>query len=64
VGVIPTAYGFSGEDKFVIPIAIALGWGLAVGAVLTAVFFPAFLGIADDLSSTARRLVRSKKSRN
>lgn len=64
VGVIPTAYGFSGEDKFVIPIAIALGWGLAVGAVLTAVFFPAFLGIADDLSSTARRLVSSKKARN
>jgi len=61
VGVIPTAYGFSGEDKFVIPIAIALGWGLAVGSVLTAVFFPAFLGIADDFSSTARRLAGFKK---
>jgi multidrug efflux pump subunit AcrB len=50
VGVIPTAYGFGGEDKFVIPIAIALGWGLALGAVLTAVFFPAFLAVSDDLS--------------
>ena len=51
VGVIPTAYGFGGEDKFVIPIAIALGWGLALGAVLTAVFFPAFLAVSDDLSA-------------
>lgn len=51
VGVIPTAYGFGGEDKFVIPIAIALGWGLALGSVLTAVFFPAFLAVSDDLRS-------------
>lgn len=55
VGVIPTAYGFGGEDKFVIPIAIALGWGLALGSVLTAVFFPAFLGICDDLQGLMKR---------
>jgi multidrug efflux pump subunit AcrB len=58
VGVIPTAYGFGGEDKFVIPIAIALGWGLALGAVLTAVFFPAFLAVSDDLSLFLNKRLR------
>lgn len=55
VGVIPTAYGFGGEDKFVIPIAIALGWGLALGAILTALFFPAFLAVSDDISDFFKR---------
>lgn len=59
VGVIPTAYGFGGEDKFVVPIAIALGWGLALGAVLTAVFFPAFLAVSDDLSAFFKRKTKS-----
>jgi len=55
LAVIPTAYGFGGEDKFVVPIAIALGWGLALGAVLTAVFFPAFLAILDDFEGWMKK---------
>jgi len=58
IAVIPTAYGFGGEDKFVIPIAIALGWGLALGAVLTAVFFPAFLAVLDDIEARLARLYK------
>ena len=29
-GILPTAYGWGGLDPLVVPIAIALGWGLAL----------------------------------
>ena len=47
-GLLPTAYGIGGLDQFVVPIALALGWGLAIGAALTAVIFPAAVGMLDD----------------
>jgi multidrug efflux pump subunit AcrB len=56
-GLLPTAYGnfmqetfgFGGGDPFVIPIALALAWGLIFGATMTVLFFPAFIRIVDDL---------------
>ncbi len=48
VGVLPTAYGLGGMDRFVVPIAISLGWGLALGSIMTAFLFPAALAILDD----------------
>jgi multidrug efflux pump subunit AcrB len=49
LGVLPTAYGIGGLDRFVIPIAIAIGWGLVFGSMLTAFFFPAALAVLDDI---------------
>ncbi len=49
VGILPTAYGIGGLDPFVVPIALALGWGVLAGAVLTSIIVPAILGITDDL---------------
>jgi len=48
-GLLPTAYGLGGIDQFVIPIALALGWGLAVGSLLTAFIFPSAIAILDDI---------------
>ena len=56
-GLLPTAYGdklrlifgFGGGDPFIIPIALALGWGLAFGTLMTGLFFPAFVRILDDI---------------
>jgi multidrug efflux pump subunit AcrB len=48
-GLLPTAYGIGGLDQFVVPIALALGWGLAFGALLTAVVFPAAISMLDDI---------------
>ena len=48
-GLLPTAYGLGGLDKFVVPIAMALGWGLLFGSVLTAIIFPAAIAILDDV---------------
>lgn len=48
-GVLPTAYGIGGLDKFVVPIAMALGWGLMVGSILTIFIFPSSVAILDDV---------------
>lgn len=50
VGILPTAYGIGGLDKFVVPIAMALGWGIFFGSILTAFVFPAAIAILDDLT--------------
>ena len=65
-GLFPTAYGeyfqkylgIGGGDPFIVPIALALGWGLAFGAILTLVFFPSFVRILDDIRSLINGLLR------
>jgi multidrug efflux pump subunit AcrB len=56
IGILPTAYGLGGLDMFVVPIAMALGWGLFFGSMLTAFVFPSSMAIYDDIM----RLVRKK----
>jgi multidrug efflux pump subunit AcrB len=61
IGVLPTAYGIGGLDKFVVPIALALGWGIAFGSVMTAFVFPAALAVLDDMVEFAERRGLTKK---
>lgn len=56
VGVMPTAYGIGGEDKFVTPLALALGWGLLFGSLLTAYVFPSAIAILDDVDLMFKKL--------
>ncbi len=66
-GLLPTAYGeglqkltgFGGGDAFIVPIALALGWGLAIGSIMTALFFPCFLRILDDFIGLVSRTKKS-----
>ncbi len=55
LGILPTAYGIGGLDQFVVPIALALGWGSLVGSALTLLFFPAAVAVLDDLSKFISR---------
>lgn len=55
MGVLPTAYGVGGMDKFVVPIAMALGWGIMFGSLMTAFIFPAALAILDDILEITNR---------
>lgn len=57
-GLLPTAYGIGGSDPFVVPIALALGWGVLVGAMLTLVILPAILAVTDDLRILSRKLLK------
>ncbi|MBY0384957.1 hypothetical protein K2X05_07350, partial [bacterium] len=49
LGLLPTAYGFGGLDKFVVPIALSLGWGLFLGSIMTMIYIPAFVMVAEDI---------------
>src|SRR5690606_27747758 len=49
-GILPTAYGIGGLDKFVVPIALALGWGMFFGSVLSTLVFPCAVAILDDIT--------------
>ena len=49
-GILPTAYGLGGLDPFVVPIALALGWGMFFGSFLTTILFPSWLAILDDIT--------------
>lgn len=56
-GILPTAYGWGGSDPFVVPIAIALGWGLAFGSVLVTIIYPVLFSISDDIVWLGRKIV-------
>ena len=47
-GLLPTAYGLGGSDPFIKPLALSLGWGLAIGSLFIAIFFPAIISLLDD----------------
>jgi multidrug efflux pump subunit AcrB len=51
MGLLPTAHGIGGLDKFVVPIAISLGYGLLFGSILTAFVFPAAISVLDDVEN-------------
>ena len=48
-GILPTAYGLGGKDPFVVPLALALGWGVLFGSTLTALILPSLIAITDDI---------------
>ena len=49
-GILPTAYGLGGLDPFVVPIAIALGWGMLIGSILTCLILPVIIAIHADIT--------------
>jgi multidrug efflux pump subunit AcrB len=55
-GILPTAYGIGGLDPFVVPIALALGWGMLIGSFLSSLFLPAFVSILDDIQYINRKI--------
>ena len=48
-GILPTAYGLGGLDQFVVPVAMALGWGLFFGSAQAVFLLPVLVVIQDDL---------------
>ena len=49
LGLLPLAYGLGGDDKFLRPAAMALGYGLIFGTVLILLLVPALYLIRVDL---------------
>ncbi|MCP4134044.1 MAG: efflux RND transporter permease subunit [bacterium] len=48
LGVIPTAYGFGGFEPTIVPMAVAMAWGLAFGTMITLFATPILYNIISD----------------
>lgn len=42
LGLLPTAYGIGGKDPFLVPMALAFGWGLVFASMITLLVIPVF----------------------
>jgi multidrug efflux pump subunit AcrB len=49
VGLLPTAFGLGGTDPLLVPITLALSWGMIIGTVLSLLWIPTGYIILDDL---------------
>lgn len=48
LGLFPTAYGIGGKDQMLIPITLAMAWGLTSGTILTLIFIPPAYAAVED----------------
>ena len=47
-GLLPTAYGIGGTDAMLVPMTMAMAWGLTSGTILTLVWVPCAYAILED----------------
>lgn len=47
-GLIPTAYGIGGQDAMLVPMTLAMAWGLTSGTLLTLIWVPCAYAILED----------------
>lgn len=60
LGLFPTAYGIGGHDPMLVPITLAMAWGLTSGTILTLIFIPPAYAIVEDW---VQFLLRSRLAR-
>jgi len=54
-GLIPTAYGIGGSDSMLVPMTMAMAWGLTSGTILTLVWVPCAYAILEDWNDFLKR---------
>ncbi len=57
-GLLPTAYGLGGNDPFIAPMALALGYGILFATPLTLFLLPCLYMIQHDIGKLVRRIPR------
>lgn len=55
-GLFPTAYGVGGADPMLVPMTLAMAWGLTTGTILTLVWIPAGFAIIDDMMKLVTKI--------
>jgi multidrug efflux pump subunit AcrB len=63
-GLIPTAYGIGGTDAILVPMTLAMAWGLTSGTILTLVWVPCAYAILEDAVSWRPSFIKSKTTSN
>lgn len=61
-GLLPTAYGIGGSDAILIPMTMAMAWGLTSGTVLTLIWVPCAYAILEDWNELMSRLGQKIKN--
>ncbi len=54
-GLLPTAYGIGGADEFIIPMTLAMAWGLVSGTALALLWVPCAYAITEDMAQFFNR---------
>lgn len=54
-GLFPTAYGIGGSDAILVPMTLAMAWGLVSGTLLTLLWVPCAYAILEDFTDIFRR---------
>ncbi len=62
-GLIPTAYGIGGSDALLVPMTLAMAWGLTSGTILTLVWVPCAYAILEDVNGFIGKIF-SRKSKD
>ena len=57
-GLLPTAYGIGGNDAILIPMTLAMAWGLTSGTILTLVWVPPAYAIVEDFTNAFSNLFK------
>jgi len=57
LGLAPVAYGWGGSDPFLIPMALAMAWGLVFATSSTLIVIPCVYAIIDDISHIGPRIL-------
>jgi multidrug efflux pump subunit AcrB len=63
-GLLPTAYGIGGYDSVLVPMTLALAWGLVSATILSLVWVPCGYAILDDFKRLPSRLMQRLKIDN
>ena len=56
-GLLPTAYGVGGSDSMLVPMTLAMAWGLTSGTFLTLIFIPCGYAILEDFNGFIERTI-------
>lgn len=59
-GLIPTAYGVGGSDAMLVPMTMAMAWGLTSGTILTLIWVPCAYAILEDMDAFMKKILGRK----
>ncbi|MEI7973503.1 MAG: efflux RND transporter permease subunit, partial [Bdellovibrio sp.] len=62
VGLLPSAFGWGGYDPILVPMCLALSWGMIVGTLLALIWIPVGYLVLEELKDWALKKARSAKS--
>lgn len=60
-GLFPTAYGIGGADMMLMPLTLAMAWGLTSGTILTLIWVPCAYAILEDIPKLGQKFKIKKK---